>query len=121
MADTRKNLLEWQWSIYPDGHRNRKNLWLHVFTVPLFMAGTVAVVTSPFTGALGAAGGVFAMATAMAVQGRGHRSEETPPAPFLGPFDVVARIFVEQWITFPRFVLSGGLARAMQSGDRAAQ
>jgi hypothetical protein len=49
---------------------------------------------------------------AMALQGRGHRRESTPPAPFSGLPDVIFRIFAEQLITFPRFVLSGEFARA---------
>lgn len=118
MTDARTHLLERQWAIYPDGHRNRTNLWLHVVTVPIFMAGTVAAVTSPFTGVAAAAGGLVAMAVAMAAQGRGHRQEASPPAPFRGPLDVIARIFAEQWITFPRFVLSGNLSRALR-GSRA--
>jgi hypothetical protein len=32
--------------------------------------------------------------------------------PFEGPLDVLSRIVLEQWITFPRFVLSGSFARA---------
>jgi hypothetical protein len=51
----------------------------------------------------------------MAVQGRGHRLEKNAPVPFRGPLDVLARIFVEQWVTFPRFVLSGGFARAWRA------
>ena len=37
------------------------------------------------------------------------------PIPFRGPIDVGSRIFVEQWVTFPRFVLSGGLAQAWRA------
>jgi hypothetical protein len=121
MTDARTNLLGWQWAVYPDAHRNRKNLWLHALTVPVFMAGTVAAVTSPFTGAGAAAGGIVAMAVAMAAQGRGHRQETMPPAPFRGPLDVVARIFAEQWITFPRFVMSGGLGRALRATSTSAR
>ena len=38
--------------------------------------------------------------------------EKNPPVPFAGPLDVVARIFGEQWLSFPRYVLSGGFAKA---------
>jgi hypothetical protein len=31
---------------------------------------------------------------------------------------VIARLLVEQWITFPRFVVSGGFARAWRSTSR---
>lgn len=105
-------LVAWQWSQYPTGHRDRRNLLAHAATVPLFMAGTLAVALSPAAGPWSAALGLAVMAGVMAVQGRTHRLEASPPAPFRGPADVVLRIVTEQWLTFPRFVLSGGFARA---------
>lgn len=107
-------LLASQWSHYREVHHDRRNLILHVFTVPVFMAGSVAVPLSPFVSGWLAMAGVFAMMGAMAAQGRGHRFEQSPPAPFRGPMDVVTRIFAEQWITFPRYVLSGELARIIR-------
>jgi hypothetical protein len=59
------------------------------------------------------------MVGAVALQGRGHRLEGVAPIPFRGPIDVVSRIFVEQWVTFPRYVLSGGLARAWRATSGA--
>ena|SRR5438270_4852455 len=108
----RRHLLQWQWQLYPDNHHDRVNLMLHVATVPLFMTGTLALVLAPWLGLWLLAAGPAAMVTAMALQGRGHKRETTPPVPFAGPADVLARIFVEQWITFPRFVVSGAWAAA---------
>jgi hypothetical protein len=108
----------WQWSLYPDGHRDRRNLIVHILTVPLFMAGTVAAVLSPLLGWPYLPAGLVAMVAAMAVQGATHRMESTPPVPFRGPADVLARIFVEQWLTFPRFVLTGGWLRAWRAATR---
>ncbi|MGH8153437.1 MAG: hypothetical protein ACREPF_11995 [Rhodanobacteraceae bacterium] len=34
-------------------------------------------------------------------QGRGHRIDSTPAEPFTGPLNAIARIFAEQWLTFP--------------------
>jgi hypothetical protein len=107
-------LVRWQWSLYPDGHRDRTNLLIHAFTVPLFLLGSVSLLLSPLLGwrmAFGAIG----MIVAVAAQGRGHRREGTAPVPFLGPLDVVRRLFVEQWVTFPRYVLSGQFARAWRA------
>jgi len=64
------------------------------------------------TRAAAGVGGAAAMIAVMAAQGRGHKLETTAPSPFLGPADVLKRFFAEQWITFPRYVLSGGFARA---------
>jgi hypothetical protein len=114
----RSELLRWQWSLYGDGHRARGTLAVHLATVPLFLAGTVALVLAPWLG-WPALTGALAMLAAVALQGRTHKREVTPPVPFLGPSDVVSRIFVEQWVTFPRFVLSGGFARAWRAAGAA--
>jgi hypothetical protein len=119
MTETNRgaSLLAWQWSIYATGHADRRNLVVHALTVPVFLAGSCALFLSPIL-ASGAAvacialGGLLCMATAMGLQGRGHALESTRPVAFRGPVDVVARIFAEQWITFPRYVLSGGFSRA---------
>ena len=124
MTDDRsEGLLAWQWSLYTGNHQDRRNLLLHVLSVPVFQLGTVMLATSPLTSLVWAVPGLVGMGLAMAVQGRGHRLETTAPVPFRGPLDVVSRIFVEQWVTFPRFVLSGGLSRAWRaaSGAPAAQ
>jgi hypothetical protein len=113
-----ESLIPWQWAQYPSGHRARRNLVLHLLTVPLFQAGTLALLAAPWLSGWLALAGVAAMALAMAAQGRGHRGEATPPVPFAGPLDVVTRIFVEQWVTFPRYVISGRLADAWRGRER---
>jgi len=105
-------LLAWQWSLYANGHRDRRNLLVHVLTVPIFMLGTCALVAAPFVGWWNVPIGAAAMVGAMGLQGWTHRAEAVAPVPFRGALDVVARIMAEQWITFPRFVLTGGLFRS---------
>lgn len=120
MNERTEGLLSWQWNLYPDNHRDRRNLLLHALTVPLFQLGTVLLVTSPVTSPWMVLPGAVAAMSALALQGRGHRFESVSPVPFRGPFDVIARLFVEQWVTFPRFVLSGGFARAWRSTRNAS-
>ena len=116
MSQTRDGgLLAWQWALYAEGHRDRRNLLVHLLTVPVFELGTLGLVAAPFVTGWLAAAGVAAMAGAMACQGRTHRLEAVPPKPFHGPLDVLARIFAEQWLTFPRFVLSGAFGRAWRA------
>jgi hypothetical protein len=105
-------LLKWQWSIYPDAHVDHRNLALHAASAPLFVAGTCALLAAPFAGAAAAVGGAAAMLAAVAAQGRGHKLEAVRPVPFRHAGDFVARFFVEQWVTFPRFVFSGRFAEA---------
>jgi hypothetical protein len=116
VEDRGAGMLAWQWALYPEGHADRRNLLVHVLTVPFFLAGTVALLVSPVLGPVWAACGLAGMVVAIGSQGRGHKRERVAPAPFRGPLDVVARLFVEQWVTFPRFVLSGAFARAWRSG-----
>jgi hypothetical protein len=109
-------LLRWQWDGYPRYHQSRANLLLHIVVVPLFLAGNVALVAGLVRMSwVLAVAGLVAMIVSVALQGRGHRVEANPPEPFTSPAQAVGRIFFEQWITFPRFVLSGGWLRALRS------
>ena len=111
-------LLAWQWNLYPAGHRDRTNLAIHIVTQLLFVAGLAAAIAAlPVGRSWLLAAGPVAMVIAIVLQGRGHRREATAPVPFEGPLDVVARLFVEQLVTFPRFVLSGGWVRAWRASS----
>jgi hypothetical protein len=118
MNDARtEGLVARQWKNYPQAHRNPRNLVVHVLTVPLFMAGTLALPLGLFWTPLASAAGFCSMLIAIGAQGRMHRHELGAPAPFKSPLEAAVRIFAEQWITFPRFVLSGGFARALRGTD----
>ncbi len=108
----RNDLLAWQWANYTNNHRDRQNLLIHAATVPVFHAGTLAVLTAPLTGATSALVGLVMCAFAMHAQSRGHGREGEKPIPFEGPVDVLTRIVAEQWVTFPRYLLSGEFSRA---------
>jgi hypothetical protein len=108
-------LLRWQWNGYARFHRSRANLLIHIVVVPLFLLGNIALFLAVLKGSapVGAVS-VVAMGVSLALQGRGHRQEEVPPEPFTSPFNAVSRIFLEQWVTFPRFVISGKWRRAFR-------
>lgn len=107
-------LLRWQWANYPGTHATRANLLLHICTMPFFWAGTLLSLAGLLTlrwppVVLGFA----CLLVPVIAQGFGHkRLEPNPPAPFTNPWNFVARLTLEQWITFPRYVLSGGWGRA---------
>ena len=106
---TVSELLAWQWQGYARYHQSRANLLMHIVLVPLFLAGNVALIVGAIRlDWIEAVVGAACMLFSMAVQGRGHRGETVPPVPFSGAGNALARIFLEQWITFPRFVLTGG-------------
>lgn len=112
MTHDNDGLLARQFSGYPHAHADRRNLLIHAVSVPLFLVGNCAVLAAPFTRWWLALAGVALTAVAFAMQGRGHSFESGRPMPFSGPLNAVLRILAEQWITFPRFVLSGGFVRA---------
>lgn len=109
------SLLRVQQAGYARYHQSRANLLLHIVFVPLFLAGNIALLVAlserRWLLALGAAVLTF---FALAAQGRGHRGEAVPPEPFTSPRNAIARIFLEQWVTFPGFVLSGGWRQALK-------
>lgn len=108
-------LLRWQWSGYPRYHHSRANLLIHVVVVPLFLVGNVGLVAALVERSLVLGlTSLIAMVVSVALQGRGHRQEDIPPEPFTSHTNAVSRIFLEQWVTFPRFVISGGWLRALR-------
>ncbi|MFI5001761.1 MAG: terminase [Reyranellales bacterium] len=111
----RKDLLAWQWRLYAPGHRDRLSLLLHIATAPLFWIGTAMIGWGVVVGSAGAfVSGLSLWLAALLAQGRGHAREAEAPVPFDGPLDFACRFFVEQFVTFPRFVLSGGWLKALR-------
>lgn len=113
---SRESLLQWQWADYAQKHRSRANLMLHIVAVPLFQISTIALLYLSFTGHTRA---LFTAASGIVVslvtQSRGHAMEPEAPEPFHGLGDFVRRFLAEQWVTFPRFVLSGGWLRNLRA------
>jgi hypothetical protein len=120
LSSMRTNLLSWQWQGYPTNHVTRANLVLHIVTVPAFLAGLAAALASPLLGLPWLLAGLGAMAIALVAQGLGHRGEPAAPVPFTGPGDFASRFLVEQLVTFPRFVASGGWRRAWSASRSPA-
>ena len=114
----RKKLLSWQWEGYQNFHGDKLNLWIHLLSAPLFIMSTFSVIFALANFAwVPAAYSSGSMMVAFMVQALGHAREKNPAIPFEGPGDAITRIFAEQLITFPRFVLSGGWWRAMKSAQ----
>jgi hypothetical protein len=114
------SILTAQFGDYPRVHTTRANLLIHIVAVPVFDLSWIAFVASVAARSpVGALASVAVAAAAFAAEGRGHAVEPERPIPFAGPRDIVARIFAEQFITFPRFVLSGGWSRAYRAARRA--
>ena len=113
-----RELLRWQWEGYSTYHQSRANLLLHIVVVPLFLLGNVGLIVGLLQGSLLLAIlSPVAMLVSVALQGKGHAKESEPSVPFSSPVNAISRIFLEQWISFPRFVLSGGWWKALQKAS----
>ncbi len=113
-----KRFLTWQLESYPKNHTTRANLIVHIITVPMFHLGLLSILVAPISLNAGAViSGFVGMALAVAIQGITHKREPVQPYPFRGPLDVLARIFAEQLITFPRFFLSGLFFEAWRDAE----
>lgn len=113
------NLRTWQWRSYADNHRHPTNLALHLIAVPLFIIAALLIVD----GLLGLsfssiAIGVIGLIAALGFQRHGHSLEAQSPEPSTDRNDALKRLLVEQFVTFPRFVLSGGWWRAWKERHR---
>ncbi|MGY8525266.1 Mpo1-like protein [Paracidovorax citrulli] len=116
-----KSPLARQWRDYAASHRHPLNLLIHLVAVPMFLAGTVLTVYGLARLSLPAiALGLVAAGMSLALQARGHRLEPQRPAPFDGPRDAAVRLLAEQWITFPRYLLSGNWWAALRRHRDAA-
>ena len=113
MSKRLPNLPAWQWRGYRHNHRHPANLVLHLIAVPLFILGVLLVLSGVWGLDLSQiAVGVIALLAGLGLQRQGHRLEAEQPEPFANRKDAVQRLLTEQFITFPRFVLSGAWWRA---------
>ena len=109
-------LLEWQWKGYAQYHVSKFNLLLHIACVPLFLWGNVALVVSLFKGQwMGVVASAVTMLVAFFAQGLGHKFERTAAVPFSSFSNAIKRVFLEQWFTFPKFVISGLWLKALKN------
>ncbi|MDB6144472.1 MAG: hypothetical protein JWP80_3516 [Pseudomonas sp.] len=113
------NLHTWQWRGYAANHQNPTNLVLHIIAVPLFIIAALLILDGLLELSFSSiAIGVIGLIAAMAFQRHGHTLEGQAPEPFSDRNDAIKRLLVEQFVTFPRFVLSGGWWRAWKERHR---
>ena len=109
-------LIRWQWTDYSRFHASKLNLLIHIVAVPVFLVANVSLVLALLQGNVWrVVGSLIEMLLAFGVQAIGHGKESNPSIPFSSATNALGRIFVEQWINFPRYVLSGGWWRAFAS------
>ncbi len=96
------------WTSYQRVHSSRRNLIIHAFAVPLFIASIVFLIASIVRAEdVSVVIAVVLTFIAMALQRRGHALEPHAPVPFSGPGNFLKRWFTEQFVIFPLFLLTG--------------
>ncbi|MDR7054655.1 terminase [Pseudomonas sp. B24_DOA] len=119
MGKRHPNLPAWQWRAYPGNHQHPANLVLHLIAVPLFIVAFLLIVSGVFSLSLASVAiGVIGIVAALGLQRHGHSLEAQASEPFSDRKDAVSRLLVEQFLTFPRFFLSGGWWRAWRERHR---
>jgi hypothetical protein len=98
-----------QWQDYANYHEDKGNLLIHIFAVPLaWMAALLLLLGIARFSLFGVMFALMTFFVSLTLQNWGHRRESNPPAPFENKVDFLQRILCEQFVNFPRFVLSGG-------------
>ena len=112
--------LSQQWSDYSERHRNKGNLLIHIVTVPLVWFAGLQLVGGLILMLIGVGGlkmwvyAAILIAIALGAQAYGNGLEAIKPRPFTNAADFAFGAVAEQFVTFPRFVLTGGWLRNFQ-------
>jgi len=89
---------------------------IHIVSVPVFVLGTLSLFVSLIElSPIGMLISILVVVIAFGAQGFGHSKERISPESFATPGQAIVRILSEQFITFPRYVLSGGWYATYQS------
>jgi hypothetical protein len=102
-----RELLAWAWRETPPVHKNGINLIIHLFAVPLFVAGHLLLLAAILFSWWFAILGLLCVVVSLILQSVGHSLERQPVHPFTGSRDFVRRLYAEQFCNFWRFLFSG--------------
>ncbi|MGE8361504.1 terminase [Pseudomonas sp.] len=96
---------------YRQRHQHPTNLLLHLLAVPLFILSCLVLLTGLVQWSFVAlVTGVIGLVASVVLQRRGHAHEDDAGNP-----PDLKTLLVEQFVTFPRFVLSGEWWRAWRN------
>ena len=114
-------IIKWQWEGYSKAHQSRANLFIHIILVPLFIISFLSLLLSIFRfDLISIVSSFFIMMMSFGLQGIGHSKEINPAEPFTSIKNAVLRIFLEQFYTFPKFVITGAWYRTLR-GQSSSQ
>lgn len=114
-------VLDKQWSDYSERHQNKVNLLIHIVTVPLVWIAAIQVIGALLLMLTGVGGftilvwAAILIAIALFAQSHGNSMEAVKPAPFGDWKGFAINAAAEQFVTFPRFVVTGQWLRNLQA------
>ena len=115
-------VLAQQWSDYSERHQNKANLTIHIVTVPLVWIAALQIIGGLMLMLIGVGGlkawlyAAILIGIALGAQAYGNGMEAIKPRPFTNAKDFAVNAFAEQFVTFPRFVLTGQWLKNLQAG-----
>ena len=114
-------VLDQQWNGYEERHRNKANLLIHIVTVPLVWFAALQVFGGLILMLIGVGGlkmwiyAAILVTIALVAQRQGNAMEQAKTVAPANPKDFAIHAAAEQFVTFPRFVLTGGWLRNLQA------
>lgn len=115
-------VLNEQWDGYGERHRNKTNLLIHIVTVPLVWFAALQIFGGLILMLVGVGGlkmwiyAAILITIALVAQNQGNGMEQVKGTTPGNPKDFAIHAVAEQFVTFPRFVLTGGWLRNLQAG-----
>jgi hypothetical protein len=114
-------LLAWAWSETPPVHKNTTNLLIHLFAVPLFVAGNFLLVAGIVFDWRLLVAALLCIAASLTLQKFGHSLERNQVPAFTGSRDFFRRLYAEQFCNFWRFLFSGQWYTSFKARSQNAQ
>jgi len=115
-----RELLAWAWRETAPVHTSWANVLIHLFAVPLFVAGHVLLLAAIVFSWWLAVVGLLSIVVSLGLQGLGHSLEPKQVPPFTGPRDFIRRLYAEQFCNFWRFLFSGQCYARLRSRNSQA-
>lgn len=119
-----QHLIESQWSDYSTRHRKRNHLLIQIVAVPLFWLASIQVLGALLLMLMGVPHGfrmllwaAVLIGLSLGAQAVGRSLEYGAAQPAVSPIEFARRTLVEQFVTFPRFLLTGGWLRNLKAAD----
>ncbi len=88
-------------------HWSKKNLIIHIFAVPIFIISNISILYWIFQlNIIVILLSFWLIWFSLLLQWKWHKLETNKPKKFSSKWDFIKRIYIEQFITFPLFLIS---------------